>query len=387
MEFDEKETEKTLVRYVLLILLDIDHSSDIFKDHLSREYCEENVMFWRETNKFKKLAKDGSDDKAARKLALAIVSQFIVSKGSTPINISDLTRAKIQARLEDKAVHANMFQEAVSEIEQLMAQGPFPRFTRKLQTAITSSWKLTTDKLSVNEFGKILYMNWFMLCPDIMPFFKGDLVKHGNMLVGMVEAAVGLLDDLKKLIPKLVTLGKRHVKYGARAELFESLGKALVQTMQESLESEWTSEMAVAWHTVFKMMSCVLIHSMQRHAEEESVSGKSGTSDRSRLSHVLVKSGLPLLLELDFRSSVMKDQLVYFYKKEHLLFWREVYDYQDLAVDGNKHKELLHSAKPSTLRGMHRLPSNYQTRSGTISKHTWTRAKSLRISLTRPGTR
>jgi len=39
-------------------------------------------------------------------------------------------------------------------------------------------------------------MNWFALCPDVIPLFQKDMSRHGTMLVTMLETAVTLLTDL-----------------------------------------------------------------------------------------------------------------------------------------------------------------------------------------------
>lgn len=358
----DSDNERTLVRYILMILLELDDGSDVFRHHVSAEFSESNVLFWRECHKFKHLAKRGETQRNLKKHALNIYSQFMDPKTAQfPVAISEKVVSRLKKKLDDPNIQQHtLFVEAASEIENLMASAEFPNFAKKIQETVAESWKIATSKLSITEIGKIMYMNWFMQCPEVMPMFKGDMAKNGAMVVTMVDNAINLLDDLKKLIPKLINLGKKHVKYGATPEYFAGLGKALVQTLEETLEEEWNQQMKLAWETVFNMMSSVMMHSMERSGDTKSEVG-STTSKGSKMSHFMMKSGLPLILEMEFKHEIMKGELVYYYKEEHIKFWREVYEFRESALDAeNDEKKLKQiNAKAKSLFATY-LASNAQ---------------------------
>ena len=109
----------------------------------------------------------------------------------------------------------------------------------------------------------IFYTKLFELDPALKPLFPTDkagaMVEQGNKLMTMLGAAVAGLSNMDALIPVLKGLGKRHVDYKVEPSHYETVGAALLGTLEAGLGDEFTSEVKEAWTTVYGTMSGVMI--------------------------------------------------------------------------------------------------------------------------------
>ena len=64
----------------------------------------------------------------------------------------------------------------------------------------------------------MFYGRLFTLDPSLRGLFKGDMAEQGRKLMAMIGVAVGNLDRLETVVSAVQDLGRRHVRYGVRAE-------------------------------------------------------------------------------------------------------------------------------------------------------------------------
>jgi hemoglobin-like flavoprotein len=76
--------------------------------------------------------------------------------------------------------------------------------------------------------------------------------------MAMLAMAVGGLNDLETLIPKVKALGARHVTYGATAAHYEVVGKALLWTLERGLGRGFTPEIRSAWANVYHVLATTM---------------------------------------------------------------------------------------------------------------------------------
>ena len=86
----------------------------------------------------------------------------------------------------------------------------------------------------------IFYSKLFEADPRLRVLFKGDMKQQGERLMSMIGAAVSMLDRAEALLPVLRNLGKRHVGYGVRDEHYDTVGQALISTLQAGLGEAFT---------------------------------------------------------------------------------------------------------------------------------------------------
>ena len=113
--------------------------------------------------------------------------------------------------------------------------------------------------------ARLFYDRLFEIDPGSRELFqKTDLAQQRLKLLQVLSVAVAGLDDLGRLIPIVEELGRRHAGYGVKDEHYDSVGAALIWTLQKALGPAWNSETAAAWTEVYGMLSGVM-----RRAQKE----------------------------------------------------------------------------------------------------------------------
>jgi hemoglobin-like flavoprotein len=290
-----------------------------------------------------------------KKTAKSIYEEYVAESAPKSINISADCREKVRERLiaHHDVPDTGVFDDAVKEVDNMLVHGPFPRFAGKVSDVVAESWKRITMKMSVAEVGKILFMNWFVKAPYVMPLFKKDMAKHGKMLVAMIENAVNLLSDLRKLVPKLAELGHRHREYGAEALHFDSLKGALIETLKELLENEFTEEIDVAWKTTFDMMIGIMSAAMEMKSENS----RTRSTSRSTSRKVAPDSAVIVLLHCFHENPQLLDSLELYYNLDDISCWRELYD-----LDRNSRKEAKWSNEKAIEAARHIFETYFEER-------------------------
>lgn len=111
--------------------------------------------------------------------------------------------------------------------------------------------------------AEIFYTKLFELDPNLKPLFPtekdGAMKEQGNKLMTMLAAAVAGLSNLEALMPVLQNLGKRHVEYKVEPSHYDTVGAALLGTLEAGLGDDFTTEVKEAWTSVYGTMSSVMI--------------------------------------------------------------------------------------------------------------------------------
>lgn len=73
------------------------------------------------------------------------------------------------------------------------------------------------------------------------------------------------------LVPKVEELGRRHAGYGVTDAHYDSVGAALLWTLEQGLGHAWTPEMASAWTEVYRLLSGIMRNAAARAKGLQSV--------------------------------------------------------------------------------------------------------------------
>jgi hemoglobin-like flavoprotein len=82
--------------------------------------------------------------------------------------------------------------------------------------------------------------------------------EQGDKLIQALALAVSHLDDLESIAPGVRSLGKRHRMYGVADTDFETVGRVLLWTLEQSLEARFTPEVGEAWAAVYGVLSGIM---------------------------------------------------------------------------------------------------------------------------------
>lgn len=126
---------------------------------------------------------------------------------------------------------------------------------------------MTSDQISLvqSSFQKVIpisetaadlfYRRLFELDPSLRALFKGDMKDQGYKLIQMIKAVVQGLDKPETIIPVVQNLGKRHAAYGVKARHYETVGAALLWTLEQGLGKDFTPETKTAWTETYKLLA------------------------------------------------------------------------------------------------------------------------------------
>ncbi len=102
------------------------------------------------------------------------------------------------------------------------------------------------------------YKRLFHLDPSLRPMFKGDMETQGRMLMTVLDSAVTGLSDLDAMLPVVRQMGARHEKYGVLDAHYETVGKALLWTLEQGLGDKFTPQVSQAWATAYQLLASVM---------------------------------------------------------------------------------------------------------------------------------
>ena len=118
-----------------------------------------------------------------------------------------------------------------------------------------------------DDAAALFYRRLFELDPSLERMFRGDMTDQRRKLMQMLTAAVKGLDRVDQLVPVVQNLGRRHATYGVEDRHYETVGAALLWTLEKGLGDAFTPETKEAWATVYG----ILATTMKDAAREELV--------------------------------------------------------------------------------------------------------------------
>ena len=114
-----------------------------------------------------------------------------------------------------------------------------------VQTSFEQVWPIA-DAAAALFYGRL-----FELDPTLRPLFKGDIKEQGRKLMEMIRLAVKGLDRPEALMPALAALGRRHAGYGVNKHDYETVGEALLWTLEQGLGPGFTPDVREAWEALY----------------------------------------------------------------------------------------------------------------------------------------
>jgi len=120
-------------------------------------------------------------------------------------------------------------------------------------------------KLVQGSFAKVLpiadiaadlfYTRLFELDPSLRHLFPADLAEQKHKLMLTLKFAVNSLSRLDELVPAVQALGRRHAGYGVKNEHYNTVGAALIWTLEQGLGEAFTPDVKAAWIAVYTVLA------------------------------------------------------------------------------------------------------------------------------------
>ena len=135
---------------------------------------------------------------------------------------------------------------------------------------------LTVDKIArvqqtfaviapiADDAAALFYRRLFELDPSLKAMFRGDMTEQRRKLMQMLTAAVKGLNNLDRLVPIVEELGRRHAGYGVADAHYNTVGEALLWTLEKGLGKDFTPEVKDAWATVYGLLATTMQNAASR---------------------------------------------------------------------------------------------------------------------------
>jgi len=122
---------------------------------------------------------------------------------------------------------------------------------------VQETWR---QVLPISEAASALfYDRLFELDPALRPLFDGvDLPAQRKKLMQAIATVVGGLENLDAMVPQISALGRRHADYGVTDGHYETVGAALLWTLEQGLGDAWTRETEAAWTAAYTAIAGIM---------------------------------------------------------------------------------------------------------------------------------
>ena len=126
--------------------------------------------------------------------------------------------------------------------------------TPEQKQLVQHNWAMAAPH--ADAVAQLFYQRLFKLDPAIERLFTGsDMVAQRSKLIQALQLAVERLDDLDSLVPLLEELGRRHQSYGVEEAHYDTVGAALLWTLERGLGHAWTDEAQAAWSEAYGLLA------------------------------------------------------------------------------------------------------------------------------------
>jgi len=129
--------------------------------------------------------------------------------------------------------------------------------TPEQKRLVETTWKQMAA--SADAAAALFYCRLFEIDPTARKLFRPtDMIAQRKKLVQTLAYAISGLDDPDALVPKVEDLGRRHAGYGVTDAHYDSVGAALLWTLEQGLGQAWTPAVASAWTEVYGFLSGIM---------------------------------------------------------------------------------------------------------------------------------
>jgi len=120
--------------------------------------------------------------------------------------------------------------------------------------AIRETWALVIP--IADAAAQLFYQRLFEIDVDAKSLFATtDMSAQNKKLIAALSLVVEKADQLDTIVPVLQELGRNHVKYGVKARHYDSVGSALLWTLEQGLGDRFTDRARAAWTVAYALVS------------------------------------------------------------------------------------------------------------------------------------
>ena len=138
---------------------------------------------------------------------------------------------------------------------------------------VQDSFKLVTP--IIESATAMFYDRLFKLDPSLRPMFKNSLEEQSRKLAHVLTIVVKGLSRPEQILGAVQELGRRHVAYGVQPEHYETVGAALLWTLEAGLGDAFTPDVREAWTSAYLFLSTTMQEAAASAAARNAETGDS----------------------------------------------------------------------------------------------------------------
>ena len=117
--------------------------------------------------------------------------------------------------------------------------------------------------------ARYFYEKLFELDPEATQLFaRTDMDAQCKKVMIMFAEIVRTIDQPETLVAEVADLGRRHMHYGVHDSQYDSVGAALLWTLEQGLGEHFTSEVRDAWTEAYLYVSTIARRATIRESKE-----------------------------------------------------------------------------------------------------------------------
>lgn len=102
----------------------------------------------------------------------------------------------------------------------------------------------------------LFYDRLFTLDPEARSLFAGaDMASQRRKLVLSLSQVIDALDKVQEVVPDIQAMGRRHAYYGVKDAHYDSVGAALLWTLEQGLGTDWNEDAKDAWSAAYALIA------------------------------------------------------------------------------------------------------------------------------------
>ena len=105
---------------------------------------------------------------------------------------------------------------------------------------------------------ELFYAELFRLDPSLRSMFPEDMAEQGRKLLASLMFVVKNLRTPETILGPVQEMGRRHVDYGVKPKHYDTVGQALLTTLENGLSDDWTPEAKEAWVAAYTLLAGVM---------------------------------------------------------------------------------------------------------------------------------
>lgn len=110
------------------------------------------------------------------------------------------------------------------------------------------------------QAAELFYERLFAHDPSLRALFmQTDMKEQGRKLMAALSLVIVSLRKLDTVVPALEALAVKHVSYGVRETHYETVGKALIETLSLFFAQRFTAEHRRVWTAAYETVAGVMM--------------------------------------------------------------------------------------------------------------------------------